>query len=90
YIIQKIKSMEHVELWYFSPDGCHEASTTSRSTSNSDDAFSFTRVDGIVALKMLALFKASHKALQDHNLSWRQFDLVKTSILIHIRNVDGW
>jgi hypothetical protein len=33
---------------------------------------------------MLASFKASHKALQDHNFSWQQFDLAKTSFLIHI------
>ncbi|KAG1825472.1 uncharacterized protein BJ212DRAFT_1474863 [Suillus subaureus] len=70
YTIQKIKNMEYVELWYFSPDGCWEASTTSRSTLDSDDTFGFVKVDGMVALKMLALFKASHKALQDHDLLW--------------------
>ncbi|KAG1903868.1 uncharacterized protein F5891DRAFT_1184813 [Suillus fuscotomentosus] len=70
YAIQKIKSMEYVELWYFSPDGCREASITSRSTSDSDDAFGFAKVDGMVALKTLASFKASSKALQDHDLSW--------------------
>ncbi|KAG1790764.1 uncharacterized protein HD556DRAFT_1310313 [Suillus plorans] len=89
YAIQKIKSMEYVELWYFSPDGCREASITSRSTSDSDDAFGFAKVDGMVALKMLASFKASSKALQDHDLSWRQFDLAKTSFLVHIEK-SGW
>ncbi|KAG2748865.1 hypothetical protein P692DRAFT_20927883 [Suillus brevipes Sb2] len=89
YAIQKIKNMEYVELWYFSPDGCHEASTTARSTSDSDDAYGFAKVDGIVALKTLASFKASHKALQDHDLSWCQFDLAKTSFLVHIEK-SGW
>ncbi|KAG2034630.1 hypothetical protein BDR03DRAFT_900893, partial [Suillus americanus] len=89
YAIQKIKNMEYMELWYFSPDGCHEAAITSRSTSDSDDAFGFAKVDGIVALKTIASFKASQKALQDHDLSWRQFDLAKTSFLIHIKK-NGW
>lgn len=89
YAIQKIKNMEYVELWYFSPDGCREAAITSRSTSDSDDAFGFAKVDGIVALKTIASFKASQKALQDHDLSWRQFDLAKTSFLIHIEK-NGW
>ncbi|KAG1742142.1 hypothetical protein EDB19DRAFT_1827796 [Suillus lakei] len=89
YAIQKIKNMEYVELWYFSPDGCHEASTTARSTSDSDDAYGFAEVDGIIALKTLASFKASHKALQDHDLSWRQFDLAKTSFPVHIEK-SGW
>ncbi|KAG2108091.1 hypothetical protein BD769DRAFT_1392783 [Suillus cothurnatus] len=89
YAIQKIKNMEYAELWYFSPDGCHEASVTSRSTSDSDDAFGFAKVNGIVVLKTIALFKASQKAIQDHDLSWRQFDLAKTSFLVHIKK-GGW
>ncbi|KAG2054951.1 hypothetical protein BDR06DRAFT_1020672 [Suillus hirtellus] len=40
------------------------------STSDSDDAFGFAKVDGVVALKTIASFKASQKALQDHDLSW--------------------
>lgn len=76
--------MEYIELWYFSPGGCHEASTTSRSTSDLDNTFGFAKVDGIVALKTIASFKASQKAVQDYRLSWWQFDLVKTSFLIHI------
>ncbi|KAG1810856.1 uncharacterized protein BJ212DRAFT_1252421, partial [Suillus subaureus] len=89
YAIQKIKNMEYIELWYFSPDGCQEASTMSRSMSDSDDTFGFAKVNGMVTLKMLALFKASHKALQDHDLLWQQFNLAKTSFLVHIEK-SGW
>ncbi|KAG1844208.1 hypothetical protein DFJ58DRAFT_803211 [Suillus subalutaceus] len=81
YAIQKIKNMD--------PDGCREVAITSRSTSDADDAFGFAKVKGIVALKTIASFKASHKALHDHDLSWRQFDLAKTSFLIHIEK-NGW
>ncbi|KAG1718453.1 hypothetical protein EDD22DRAFT_963840 [Suillus occidentalis] len=90
YAIQKIKNIEYVELWYFSPDGCHDSvAITSRSTLDSNDTFGFAKVDGIVALKTIASFKASQKALQDHDLSWHQFDLAKTSFLIHIKK-SGW
>ncbi|KAG0707932.1 hypothetical protein DFH29DRAFT_979562 [Suillus ampliporus] len=87
FALQKIKSMEYVELWYFSPEGCRDASDNSRSTS--EDAFGFAKVDGFVALKPVASFKASQKALQDHDLSWRQFDMAKTSYLVHIEKC-GW
>ncbi|KAG0697621.1 hypothetical protein DFH29DRAFT_1021513 [Suillus ampliporus] len=87
FALQKIKNMDYVELWYFSPDGCRDASDTSRSSA--EDAFGFAKVDGYVALKPVASFKASQKALQDHDLSWRQFDMAKTSFLIHIDKC-GW
>ncbi|KAG1730923.1 hypothetical protein EDB19DRAFT_1831897 [Suillus lakei] len=89
YAIQKIKNMEYVELWYLSPDGCHEASTTARSTSDSDDAYGFAKVDGIIALKTLASFKASHKALQDHDLSWRQLIWQRPASSSTSRRADG-
>lgn len=89
YATQKIKNMEYIELWYFSPDRCRKVAITSRSTSDTDDTYSFAKVNGMVALKMIASFKASNKVLQDHNLSWWQFDLAKTSFLIHIEK-GGW
>ncbi|KAG1809128.1 uncharacterized protein BJ212DRAFT_1302695 [Suillus subaureus] len=87
YALQKIKSMEYVELWYFSPEGCQEAADSSRSTA--EDSFGLVKVDGYVAFKPIAAFKASHKALQDHDLPWHQFDMAKTSFLVHI-NKCGW
>jgi len=86
-VLQKIKNREFIELWYFSPDGCREARDQNKSTA--EDAFGLTRVDGFVALKSVSSFKASNKALQDHDLSWRQFDMAKTSFLIHIEK-SGW
>ncbi|KAG1900535.1 uncharacterized protein F5891DRAFT_980130 [Suillus fuscotomentosus] len=73
YALQKIKSMEYVELWYFSPEGCWEASESSRT-------------DG---RRFIRLGKGRRKALQDHDLSWRQFDMAKTSFLVHI-DKNGW
>ncbi|KAG1724164.1 uncharacterized protein EDB91DRAFT_1062977, partial [Suillus paluster] len=82
FTLQKIKNMEYVELWYFSPDGCRDAFDSSRSSA--EDVFGLTKVDGFIAFKPVSSFKASQKALQDHDLSWRQFDIAKTSFLVHI------
>lgn len=87
FALQKIRNMEYVELWYFSPDGCRDASENTRSTA--EDAFGLARVDDVVAFKPMSSFKASQKALQDHDLSWRQFDIAKTSFLVHIEKC-GW
>ncbi|KAG0704640.1 hypothetical protein DFH29DRAFT_1037462 [Suillus ampliporus] len=84
YAIHKLKSFEYVELWYFSPDGCKE--TSDEAKTNSEDTFGLTRVDDFVALKPVASFKPSRKAIQDHSLEWRQFDLAKNSFLLHINN----
>jgi hypothetical protein len=87
FALHKIKSREYVELWYFSPEGCRDASDNSRALA--EDAFGLTKVDGLVAFKPVSSFKASQRALQDHDLSWRQFDMAKTSFLIHIQKL-GW
>jgi len=47
YDLQKVKNREYVKLWYFSPDGCREASDSSRSTA--EDTFDFSKVDGFVS-----------------------------------------
>ncbi|KAG0695760.1 hypothetical protein DFH29DRAFT_1083247 [Suillus ampliporus] len=85
YAIHKLKSFEYVELWYFSPDGCKE--TSDEAKTNSEDTFGLTRVDDFVALKPVASFKPSRKAIQDHSLEWRQFDLAKNSFLLHINKL---
>ncbi|KAG2344672.1 hypothetical protein BDR05DRAFT_857887, partial [Suillus weaverae] len=87
YALQKIKGMEYIELWYFSPEGCREASDNSRSTV--ENSFGLAKVDGYVAFKPMASFKASQKVLQDHDLSWWQFNIAKMSFLVHIDKC-GW
>ncbi|KAG1900881.1 uncharacterized protein F5891DRAFT_1187964 [Suillus fuscotomentosus] len=82
FVLQKVKNMEFVKLWYFSPDSCCEARDWNKSST--DDTLGLEKIDGIVTLKSFSSFKASNKALQDHDLSWRQFDMAKTSFLVHI------
>ncbi|KAG2048545.1 hypothetical protein BDR06DRAFT_975924 [Suillus hirtellus] len=68
FVLQKVKNMKFVELWYFSPDSCE---VRDWNKSSADDALGLKKIDGIVALKSFSSFKASNKALQDHDLSWR-------------------
>ncbi|KAG1787468.1 uncharacterized protein HD556DRAFT_1246761 [Suillus plorans] len=83
--IHRLKSFKYIELWYFSPDECK--ATADEAKTNADDAFGFTKVEDFVALKPVASFKASHRAIQDHSLEWRQFDLTKNSFLLHINKL---
>ncbi|KAG2061374.1 hypothetical protein BDR06DRAFT_870610, partial [Suillus hirtellus] len=44
-----------------------------------NNTFSLDKVEDFIALKLVVSFKASHKAIQDHNLKWHQFDLTKNT-----------
>ncbi|KAG1735569.1 uncharacterized protein EDB91DRAFT_1056259 [Suillus paluster] len=80
------KSFEYIELWYFSPDGCKHMADKAKLTV--DGTFGFTKVDDFIALKAVATFKPSHKAIQDHSLEWRQFDMAKNSFLLYINKLN--
>ncbi|KAG1776943.1 hypothetical protein EV702DRAFT_1045645 [Suillus placidus] len=86
YAVHKLKSFEYVELWYFSPDGCKD--TADEAKSSTDRTFGFTKVDDFIALKAVAAFKPSRKAIQDHSLEWRQFDMAKNSFLLYINKLN--
>ncbi|KAF8141127.1 hypothetical protein EV363DRAFT_1464603 [Boletus edulis] len=47
YAIQKITSFEFVEMWYFSPDGCSEATRNHRS--QADDALGLSATNDIIS-----------------------------------------
>jgi len=79
YAIGKLKSFNFVELWYFTDEGCSEAQDSSRT--QSDNAYGLTRVDNLVALKPVALFKASRNVIQDADLTWRQMNIGKNTML---------
>ncbi|KAG2075410.1 hypothetical protein BDR04DRAFT_1069823 [Suillus decipiens] len=85
YAIHKLKSFEYIELWYFSPDGCKD--TANEAKSSVDSTFGFTKVDDFIALKAVAAFKPSRKAIQDHSLEWRQFNMAKNSFLLYINKL---
>jgi len=82
YAVQKVNNFEYIELWYFSPEGCKDASRNSRSVA--EDAYGLTKIDDTMALRPLSAFKASKTALADHDLSFSSFLRAKSSFLVHI------
>ena len=82
FAIGKLKSFSFIELWYFTEEGCSEAQESSRTLP--DDAYGITRVDDLVALKPVTAFKASKNVIPDADLSWRQMNIGKNTMLRHM------
>ena len=82
FAIGKLKSFSFTELWYFTEEGCSEAQESSRTLP--DDAYGITRVDDLVALKPVTAFKASKNVIPDADLSWRQMNIGKNTMLRHM------
>ena len=82
FAIGKLKSFSFTELWYFTEEGCSEAQESSRALP--DDAYGITRIDDLVALKPVTAFKASKNVIPDADLSWRQMNVGKNTMLRHM------
>ena len=79
FAIGKLKSFSYIELWYFTDEGCAETQVSSRA--QSDDMYGLTKVDDLVTLKPVASIKASRNVIQDANLTWRQMNVRKNTML---------
>ena len=87
FAIGKLKSFNFVELWYFTDEGCHKAQDSSRA--QSDDAYGLTKVDDLVVLKPVASLKASRNVVSDTDLTWRQLNVGKNTMLRYM-DLCGW
>ena len=87
YAIQKIKVYEYVELWYFSLEGCLEASHSSRS--QADDTLGITTAHDVLTVRPIAAVKASRNARADHELSFGSF-LHAKNVYIQQISQNGW
>ena len=79
YALRRIEDFEYVELWYFTPEGCADA--TQRQLTQHDDTFGLTKVDDIVTLKSVSSLKASRNVIPDAELSFRQMSMAKNTFL---------
>jgi len=86
FAIGKLKSFNFIELWYFTDEGCAEAQDTSRA--QSDDMYSLTKIDDLVTLKLVASFKASRNVIPDADLTWRQMNVSKNTLLWYMDQCD--
>ena len=79
YALRRIEDFEYVELWYFTPEGCSDA--TQHQLAQYDDAFGLTKVDDMVALKSVSSLKASKNVVPDAELSFRQMSMAKNAFI---------
>ena len=83
YAIHRLKSFEYVPLWYFCPEGCRDAMEDA--TSMGSEALGLTKTSNGLAFLPAMAGCPSRRALQDHELTWSQFDLAYTSFITHIQ-----
>ena len=79
YALRRVEDFEYVELWYFTPEGCTDA--TQLQLTQHDDAFGLTKVDDLVALKSVSSLKASRNVIPDADLSFRQVSMAKNAFI---------
>ena len=87
YTIHKLDKWEYIELYYFTLEGCPEA--TKIDCTIAQDAFTFTKAEDTLLLKPMASHKPSNKAIPDKNLTWCQMSIAKTTLLHHMSQT-GW
>jgi hypothetical protein len=79
YALRRIEDFEFVELWYFTPEGCSDA--TQLQLTQHDDTFGLTKVDDMVTLKSISSLKASKNVVPDAELSFRQVSMAKNALI---------
>jgi hypothetical protein len=79
YALRRIEDFEFVELWYFTPEGCSDA--TQLQLTQHDDTFGLTKVDDMVTLKSISSLKASKNVIPDAELSFRQVSMAKNALI---------
>lgn len=76
-----------MELWYFTSEGCKEASKASPTVA--DDAFNILSTKSGLALQSVKATKASPNAIVDEHLSWEQIMTARHTMIATANRV-GW
>src|SRR5271169_5010753 len=79
YALKRLEEFDFVELWYFTPEGCADASLNQ--LTQNDDAFGLTKSDNTITLKSVSSIKASKNVIPDADLSFRQMSMAKNALL---------
>ena len=88
YAHQKLSKFQWVKLWYFTREGCIEA--TVPTTSFANETFSITTEDSdMIHLRPIAATKASRNAIPNMALSWDQIAFA-AKILVRIMKEELW
>jgi hypothetical protein len=87
YAVGKMEDIEYVELWYFTTEGCEEASKATPTVA--DEAFNLLKMKTGLALQPIKATKASPNAIVDEHLSWEQI-MTARHTMIATANQVGW
>ena len=87
YAIHKLDECDHVELYYFTLEGCTEA--VKLDLTIAQDTFTFAKADETLLLEPMASHKPSSKVILDEDLTWRQMSIARTCLLHHMAQT-GW
>ena len=85
YTVQKLSIFNYVDLSYFSAEGCAEA--TAQCTSQVDNMFSITKMEGTFSLKPFATTKTSQNIVLDQHLPFESFLYTKNNFLVYAKKV---
>ena len=89
YALNKLNSLEYIELDYFTIRGCREAAADSNK-SISHDTFGFTQLDSTFAISPLSAQKASKNIRSNKNLSWEEMFDTKNTMLHFMAQSKNW
>ncbi|KAH9019637.1 hypothetical protein EDB85DRAFT_1873013 [Lactarius pseudohatsudake] len=89
YALNKINSLEYIELDYFMLRGCREAAADS-GKSIGQDTLAFTQLDDTIALRPMAAVKPSRYIKNDEDLTWDKLMEAKNSMLHFIAKSGIW
>ncbi|KIK77997.1 hypothetical protein PAXRUDRAFT_86011, partial [Paxillus rubicundulus Ve08.2h10] len=87
YVVLKLKFLEFIELWCFSPEGCRDVAKSSSSTM--EDTFGISKVDDILTMHPIAALKQSCNVVNNCDLPILDFFQAKNSFLVHVKYA-GW
>ena len=79
FAVGKIEALEYIELWYFTIEGCKEASKTTPTTA--DDTFGLLNTDTSLALQPIKASKASRNAISNEQLTWEQIMTARHNLI---------
>ena len=85
FAMDKIKSMEYTELWYFTTEGIMDASKITPTAA--DDTFGLLPTHGGLALQQIKASRASRNVIGDEALTW---DQITTARHHFITAAAGW
>ena len=87
YAVGRMEEIEYVELWYFTTEGCNEASKITPTAA--DNTFGILDTKSGLALQPIKTTKASKNAIGDEALSWEQIMTARHTMIATANRV-GW